>query len=165
MTTLIPEGSYRARAGAAALGTAKTGTEQVAVEIILLEGPGAGSRLTWYGYFNSDANIERAVESLRLLGWQGNDLDALDGLGSTEVFAVIGHEEYNGEWRARVKWINDMGGVALSHRFDAHQARSFAARMKGKVLSLGGSTQRPTAPAGGASGPAVNPPSSDDIPF
>lgn len=134
---LIPEGSWKARGGASDLGTAKTGTRQVAVEIVLLEGPAAGQRLTWYGYFGpSDEAFERTIESLELLGWKGDDLSDLSGIGDTEVYAVITHEpDLEGEIKARVAWINEVGGVAMSNRMDAGEKAAFAAEMKGRLLA------------------------------
>jgi hypothetical protein len=178
---MIPEGSWKAKGGAWAIGTASTGTDQVGVEIIFLEGPAKDERRTWYGYF-TDAAFERTIESLRLLGWKGSDLSDLTGIGTTEVYAVVAHEQdQHGEIRERVAWINDLGGVAMSNRMDEGSAKAFAARMRGKILALdaaGGrkpgapamrqaslpSREPPPTGAGGASH-VMPPPEDDNTPF
>jgi len=167
---LVPEGSWKARGGSYAIGTAKTGTRQIGVEIILLEGPATGRRLTWYGYFGpSDEAFERCCESLELLGWKGEDLNDFEGLGTTEVYAVIGHEpDQQGVIRSRVQWINELGGVAMADRMDAGQQAAFAAEMRGRLLARkrdggarGKRAERPTAAASGVAGQPVD----DDISF
>ena len=191
---MIEEGNWKALAREFAYGkTSGKYSEvkhQIGVLIELVEGPNAGSFATWYGYFNTDDNFDRTCEALETMGWDGKDLNALAGLGTQEFFAVIAHEEFNGEMHARVKWINSTGGgVALSNRLDAGEQATFAAQMRGKLLARshrqgGGAPaaapaqQRPTAPARGptpGAGRASTPkqaqqrvtdvPLDDDIPF
>lgn len=185
---MIAEGNWKARATEAALGFSSKGTQQVAVDLVLLEGDDAGKHITWYGYF-SDATFERTIESLRTLGWEGDDLSNLTGIDKNDVYAVIEHEDdLQGQPRARVKWINGSGGLALKERMDAGQAKAFAAQMKGRVLALkqkggaaapkppsGGSQQRQQQSAprngggqqrrGGQWDDQAPPPSDSDIPF
>ena len=176
---MIPEGTYRVRGVDAALGYSSTNNEQVAVTLEFLDGGEdvEGRQMTWYGSF-SEKVVTRTFESLRLLGWQGDDVSDLSGIGSTEAFAVVGYEDdREGNTRARVKWINGSGGVALKNRMDEDAARAFAERMKGHVLAhraKGGaaaarpngtaatSARRSGAPPRAAATPA---PDDDDIPF
>jgi hypothetical protein len=165
MTPTVPEGTWKARGGQWALTKAESsGNVMIAVEIIIKEGPAADSRLTWYGHL-TDKTFERTVESLRLLGWKGDDLSDLTGVDSNDVNVVIGYEpDLQGEIRARVQWINQIGGVVVSNRLNPSEAAIFAQRMKGRVHALkqaSGSTQqqRPT----GAQ--LSTPDTSDDIPF
>jgi hypothetical protein len=132
---MIGEGTWKVRGVAAALGMTGTGKEQVAVELEIIEGEPKGQRITWHGYF-SDATFDRTIESLRLLGWQGDDLSDLSGIGGLEALVVIEHEEYEGKVRAKAQWINGPGGIALKERLDQGQAAAFAQRMKGKILAL-----------------------------
>lgn len=189
---MIEEGNWKALAREFAYGkTSGKYSEvkyQIGVLVELLEGPNAGSMLTWYGYFNSDDNFDRTCEALETMGWDGKDLNVLTGLGTKEFFAVIAHEQdLNGEMRPRIKWINDTaGGVALSNRLDAGEQASFASQMRGSLAARrqrqGGGTvaqQRPTgqdrAPTPGAGKKASAPkqaqqrvtdvPLDDDIPF
>lgn len=138
-------GKYRARAVESGIGKASTGTEQVAV---LFELPDENLRITWYGYF-SDKAYEQTVKGLRACGWTGSDPTELDnfatsGLGANEVELVIEQEtaidaqgNQNGT-RARVRWVNvpGAGGIGLKAKLAPDEAKSFAARMKAKILAL-----------------------------
>lgn len=157
---MIAAGTYRVRGVDGALGMTGTGKEQVGVELEILEGDAKGQRITWRGYF-TDGTFDRTIESLRHLGWQGNDLADLRGINANEAVAVIEHEQYEGKLRARVQWINAPGGIALKERLDASQTAAFAARMKGRILAL---DQAKGAGASNASAPAAGTPT-DEIPF
>jgi hypothetical protein len=137
-------GKYRARAVESGLGKASTGTEQVAVKFQLLD---ENLSIVWYGYF-SDKTYERTVESLRSCGWKGSDPTELDnfatsGLGAEEVELVIEQEtsidQSGGQGtRARVRWVNKpgAGGIGLKAKMEPDEAKSFAARMKAKILAM-----------------------------
>lgn len=163
---MIEQGTYKARGVSGALGMTGTGKEQVAIELEILEGEPKGQRVTWHGYF-TDATFDRTIESLRLLGWQGTDLSDLSGVGLNEVSIVIEHEQYDGKTRARVQWINAVGGIALKERLDPGQAAAFAARMKGKILALGQAAANTPTPHDPPRGVGVGGPMNDsgDIPF
>ncbi len=172
---MIREGQWRARGCQAALGAAKNGTKQIGVDLVILDGPNEGHHITWYGYF-TDGTFERTLESLGYLGWEGSDISDLRGIGKKEVMIVIEHEpDLNGELRARVKWINEIGGVAMTTKLDPGEAKAFAAQLKGRVLALQQQKGKPAAtqqqrmtPAqerGEQPGAAQPTNSSDDIPF
>lgn len=166
---MIQEGRYKARALEGALGRAGTGSEQIAVLLEITEGEHKGHQLTWYGYF-TEKTVDRTFESLRHLGWEGDDLTDLRGIESNEVTIVVELEyDRDGEQHARVKWINSPGsGLAMRERLDDAAARVFAQRMKGAAVASrakaksNGSSAR--APAGPAVSSAVDP-ANDDIPF
>jgi hypothetical protein len=178
---LIEEGAWKARCCAWDMGTTQsTGNEQVGLDFVILEGPNTGSHITWYGYFTDDT-WERTVESLRLCGWGGSDLSDLSGVDSNEVRIVIEHEaDLQGEYRARVKWVNNLGGVAMKNRMDVGAQKAFAQKMRGRIIALGAKgpaprpqtqqTPRPAQRPTGAAVPPVQQPvmpnqSDDDIPF
>jgi len=126
-------GNYTAKAtGSFDFGTSARGTEQVAVEVEILDGEEAGRFMTWFGYF-SEKTSERTVEALRLLGWQGDDITKLEGLGSRRVSIVVEHEDYDGKTNAKIQWVNRLGGlgVKLKTPMDDKAKRVFAAKMKG----------------------------------
>jgi len=172
MTMLIEAGSWKAicREGTLAF-TNKERKPQVALGFELLEGPNVGAFITWYGYF-TDETWERTLESLRMCGWGGSDLSDLSGIDTQEVRLVIVHEpDLNGEIRARVNWVNSLGGIAVKQRMDVGEAKAFAAQMRGRIIAHGAasgrSTQRPTGAAPQPPHePSVGPGASgDDIPF
>lgn len=137
---MLNQGKYPARATQWDLGFASTGSEQIAVLFEITAGEELGRSITWYGYF-TDATYERTVESLRTMGWQGNDLATIDGLDAHEVQIVVEHEpdDKGGPPRARVKWVNKLGGsLALKTVMDDRQKQEFARKMKAKLLAMGG---------------------------
>jgi hypothetical protein len=140
VTDIYEKGTCRARAvqGNAVLGFTSGGKEQVGVLMQLLEGPNEGSHITWYGYF-TDKSVERTLESLRLLGWQGDDLFDLSTVGddeSSDVHLVIDHEtDDKGQTRAKACFINRIAGVAIKDRMNDAQAKAFAQKMRGHVLA------------------------------
>lgn len=156
---MISQGRHKARGVMGALGTTGTGKEQIAVLLEVTEGEEQGTQITWYGYF-TEKTVDRTFESLRLLGWSGDDLTDLSGLDANEVSIVIEHEhDQSGELRARVKWINGGGGLGLKEPMNAVAAKAFAERMKGAALA-----SRKKAPAGNGAKPAApRGPSPDEL--
>lgn len=131
----IPLGTQRAKAVSWALGQANTGTPQVGVEFELLDADGR-PHITWYGFF-TDKTLERTVESLRHMGWEGCDLDQLDGLDRNEVYLVIDEQpDLEGKMRARVRWVNSSGGLAMTNRLEGNDLRAFSAQMRSAILAL-----------------------------
>ncbi len=173
--TYFNPGTYRARGVTAALGLTSKGSEQVAVELTFVDGEYQGQSATWYGYF-TDKTTDRTLDSLRNLGWEGDDLADLSGIDKNEVAIVIDDEQDDhGNVRSRVRWINRAGGLALKERMNPAQLQDFAARMRGKVLAhkQGGGQQRQASAGNGgqrkppnrSSGYEAPPPNDDDIPF
>ena len=112
--SLIPEGTYPARAVGYEFGTSDNGTEQIGVAMRITQGDYAGRTLTWYGFFNSPENAQRAIRSLRACGWKGEDLTNLAGLTEQDVNIVVEVETYNGKTGNKVAWVNG-AGVAMKN--------------------------------------------------
>ncbi len=146
--TLKP-GTYNARASHATLGYTKDGKEQVGVELLVLDDDFQGERITWFGYF-TEASSERTLESLRLLGWKGDDLFDLQGIDENQVSIVVVEDEYQGKTQIKVRWINAPGGMAMKAPMSDTQAREFSARRKGAVRAFKQKSGTPK-PAGNAS--------------
>lgn len=177
---MIPIGTFKARGCEAALGYTNNGSEQVAIDFVLLEGESEGAHITWYGYF-TEKTTEHTLAALRTCGWQTDDLSDLTGCDANDVYLVIEHEDdLEGNPRARVRFINGSGGVQLKTRMDEGNAKAFAERMKGHVLAakqrspgVPAATSTRTAPANGTgnaprgrgTGPASTTRSDDDIPY
>lgn len=167
---MIDKGTYRAVPVDAALGKTGTGNEQIVVMFELADQ--SGRRIGWYGYF-TDKTFDRTVESLRHLGWTGDNLaDFTAGLpadANQEVEIVIDHEpDQEGNDRARVRWINSGRGVAVKDRLDEDQARAFGAQMRGRIAAMQGrrpSPPKPAPPKAAAHASVVRPPLSNDVPF
>lgn len=139
---MVPEGTWRARGVTAALGYTSQDGEQAGVEIVFSPDQGEdvdGRHMTWYGSFSEKAEVH-TLKALRAFGWSNDDLSNLEGIDTNEVEAVVAHEQdLQGEWRARVRFINPVGsgGVAMKTKMSEDQARAFAERMRGRVLALG----------------------------
>lgn len=128
-------GSYKARAVSSVLGVAGTGTEQVAVTFeITADGPRKGEQHVWYGFF-TDATTSRTLESLETAGWDGDSLDKPVGLGRIECEVVLGEEEYNGDMKVRVQWVNRPGGGGVKNIMTPDEAKSFNERMRGEIAA------------------------------
>jgi hypothetical protein len=82
-------------------------SDQVSVRVQLLEGTDSGQVIVWRGFL-SDKAIERTLEALENMGWDGERDDSVTS-GSTFV-SVVQHEEYEGKTRARIAFINDPAG-------------------------------------------------------
>jgi len=118
-------------------GEGKEPKKQVAINFELLEGPDAGERMVWFGYF-SDATWERTVESLRYCGFKGDDLsDVVNQKLNQEVSIVVKHEEYQGETKARVAWVNKArSGFKMTAPMANKDLALFASAMKSRVARV-----------------------------
>lgn len=131
---LVP-GTFRGKAVNWQFGKAQTGTEQIVVQFELLDGPAKGERHSWYGTFG-EKSTQRTLESLEHCGWDGDSLMDLKGMGTKEPELSCGEDEYKGEKRIRINWVNAPGGGMAMHEAytTPDQKAAFAARMKGELL-------------------------------
>lgn len=135
MSELIP-GRYSAIARQVVLGKTSTGKEQVAAEFEILAPQSlAGKTIWWYGYF-TDGAVDRTLESLEHMGWNGNGLLPADLETATtkEVSLVCEYEEYNGQKQLKVKWVNAAGG-GVKEKLDDGSALALNERLKGTLLA------------------------------
>lgn len=135
MAYMISEGAHTAVARSFELGETSKGNQQIAVLFEIVEGVDQGCTIVWYGHF-TDKTTDRTMESLRYCGWTCNDVTVLTGLGSKLVQIVVEHEtqqegKHEGQQRARVRWVNRLGGgaIKLEKPMDANAKRMFAAKM------------------------------------
>lgn len=171
----IQPGTYRARgvAGATQFGVAKTGTEQIGVTFTLLDNDDQPTleTITWVGFF-SEAAMPRTLEALKTCGW---DIDATGYAGEPDVATniveiVVIAEEYEGESRIRVKWVNPIGGgkFAFAQPLDPTAKASLMSRIKAHKATTGGASaprpaKKPAAPARYA--PDPDPANGEELPF
>jgi hypothetical protein len=173
--------TYRAKATLWDLGETETGKEQVAVEFMILTPDADVDRITWFGFF-TEKTFDRTIESLRIMGWTGNDLSDLQGLDTNEVDLVIADEEYKGKWTPKVRWVNRAGGFALKAPLSGEKKKAFAAQMRDRIKAFDASSGEPKPKAAPAQQPrretrganagrpipfddAPPPMTDDDIPF
>jgi hypothetical protein len=146
----IEEGRHPARAVSWQLSTVgKNETPCEEIEFEITDGEAKGERIVWNGWL-TPAAMEFTVKALRTCGWKGDDIENIEALDSP-VILVIEHEEYKGETRAKVKFINDPNYVGLGKKMAKDTATSIASRVKNH---LAGVVDPPAPPVG-----------DDDIPF
>lgn len=137
----IGAGNYVARAVDAEFGVSKTGSDFVQIHFAIQEGEHAGQTITAWLYFTEKTNA-RSLESLRHMGctFPDNDASNLTGYDANNVEIVVAEEEYNGVSRAKVQWVNALGGgrVKIEHPMDVGRKAAFRARMLGHVASTAG---------------------------
>jgi hypothetical protein len=144
----------RAKAIGAAIGKASTGTHQIAIEFQYLDEQGG---ITYYGPL-TDAAFEYTMKAIRTAGFQGDDLSnlsSLTGEQTPEVMLVVEPDDYNGKVTMKVRFINSMGGLALTNALQGDELSAFAKKMKGKIVAFDRSAGAPRAkPAQKRSAPA-----------
>lgn len=134
---MLAEGKYTATVSEHSQVTLheKTGNEEIRVLCeIVDEGDAKGALRTWRGYF-TEGTAERTVESLRYMGWKGDDITNIVLEKGVKFQIVIKHEEYEGKIQEKVAWINRLQSVYVGQPMDDARKRSFAQRMKGLVLA------------------------------
>lgn len=161
-TDIIPAGKYRALCRSVQFATTKKGDEQVVIGFEFLDANGQpdGYHMSYFGMFGENS-IDFTIEALRNCGWTGDDLAELpqlaeEGKLASEVSLVVVHETYEGETRAKVKFVNRTGGgkLKLERPLDDQSLKSFAQRMKSRVRAAGrdGGERRPSNGAGARGG-------------
>jgi len=169
---MIEPGYYNARATAAAYGHTSKGTDQIAVDFVITSSANPqyqGAHITWYGFLTKDT-ATRTLEALIACGC--TDLNTLEGLSANEVQLDVRHEpNLQGEMRARVAFVNKLGGIAMKSRMSNEEARSVTSRWQGKFAALrarGASSSpnaRPASKGTPHDPPASTSPEDDNIPF
>ena len=159
----IPNGKYRAKAKEWLLTEiGANATPAVSVDFVFSD-PELG-KIIWDGWL-TDAAADRTLEALRYCGWEGTDINDLQGLDANEVELVIEQEDYNGRSYPKVKWVNRAGGLAHKTPLVGDKARAFAQTMKDRIRALDAAKgTRPAAKSQSRSGPAGPdaPPLTDD---
>lgn len=178
----LPAGRYPAHATKAEFRTSQnTGTEWIAVTFTIDEGEHQGAEVEWWGFLSEKA-VGRTMETLLTMGFTGDDvLDFIDRCPESAPAAVVLKtevEEYKGQFKARVKYVDKPGGSSLgvpADERDAIRARTKAAMAEARArLGL----PAPSRAIGGGQGakaakpaarPAPPPPEDEnqdaDIPF
>jgi len=103
----------------------------------------AGEHITYYGYL-SDAALEYTLKALAAMGWDAAQHDGrIDVLNGTDLLLghkveiVVDEEEYEGKVRAKVRFVNEIGG-GMGERMAPEEGRSFAAQLRAKILAAKG---------------------------
>lgn len=163
---MINDGIYECKAtGVAEYGVTDTGTDQIAVEVEIYgpEKEVIETRNTYLSFTEKAAPY--AIDKLRALGFNGESLADLVGLGSKVARCSVKTEEYQGKMSQKVDVFGDKG-PAFKTAMSPENKRQFAARFN-NLLSAPKGVSR-AANGGGSKGTAGVPfmPGDDDsIPF
>lgn len=171
--SLIPEGKYSAGIVGASFGKSKNNNWQIAIQcqIDAADADAPGELIAYVGTF-TDAATPITFEAIRGCGYDGDDLEEFKMLADKgqlgPVVIVIEHETYEGDTRARIKFINRPGGGAFKFKeeMSAQDVRGFAASMKAAMRSH---TRPAPKKQDGARGPApaargTSPARRDEVP-
>jgi hypothetical protein len=136
----MKKGTHRARAIAAVLTeTANSGRELVFVKFGLVEN--MNDTIAWQSYFGDNKDrggktlTERTIDALRVCGWKGDDLMDLSSVTANEVEIVVQEEEYQGETRLKVRYVQEVGTAAkfMPEPMAPTNAARLAARIKPRI--------------------------------
>jgi hypothetical protein len=150
---MIAEGKYEAKVTGIVLSEGKN-AEQVLIEFELTAPEVAGQNITAYRSL-SDKAAEYTVKDLQTLGVSGLTDQELEAAIDKRCQIVVQHEEYDGKTRAKVKFINPLGGLSMATPLQDDKKRLLAAKMKG--LFAASSKPKPA--------PKPQEPVPDDLPF
>ena len=134
----IELGRFMGKAVEYDFGETAQGNPQICVVCEITEGDYKGRQYLWYGFFNTKDNTERTFQSLMYFGWNGKEIDKLEGLGSKEAQCVLEEDVYDGKKRTRVAFVNAAGsdGIAMKKRYSPQERVGFAARLKGNLVEF-----------------------------
>lgn len=129
-----------------------TNTPQVVAYFEILDGPMRGIVLPWFGFFTDDSR-ERTRESLRLLGWDGDDLRSIDDfvLNNEVSVTVEVDTTSDGKTRARVAWVNQPGAGFIRLKNAVRTEKEFDTFLSAAMGENNGGASKGGASKGGAS--------------
>lgn len=150
--------------------------KQVSGTFKLLDPPG-NPTVNWYGSFSSTVMggtgktvAQRTVESLRYVGFKGNDFLELENQKLDQIVSItIEHEvsEKDGKTYLKVGWVNQLGGgvIKIARPLSTEDKRKFAAMMRdslAKVPEVDGERHESTSNAPATNGSPSSSPAEDD---
>lgn len=156
MSNLLAPGKYIGIPTGAILAETSKGDPQAAIAFDL---PEVGASLNYFGFF-TEKTERRTIEALRYCGWTGSDITDLSSIGidrNVRVELVVEIDEYNGERRNKIAWVNRPGGIQAAKPLNPATKAAFAARIKGLVVDVTKSTGTDAAFKAGADAPAPTP--------
>jgi hypothetical protein len=138
-SNLLPEGTYRAQPASWWWDESTNGNYYLHL-VFPVDHEGHSHEVNARLFF-TDAAADRAIESLRYLGWTDDDLSRITenaGFTPALVSIVVEHETNDkGHTFARVKWINRLGGGSGPRNAPpAASLYAFANNLRGKVAAV-----------------------------
>lgn len=163
-------GQFIGKAVGVEYGRTKNGNEFIAVAMQCGDEMG-----TWIGYLNTDDNITRTLESLRLMGWAGNDAGAItvDDLPGYVQVDVRQDKDKDGKLRfddagqaiGRPAFINPVTGRRMGEPMDPGSRKAIGLRLRAKAAAAAVVSPVLTAPVQSRGAPEQPPlPNDEDMP-
>lgn len=123
---IAPESIYEARCIAIGIETTMKGDDYISADFDVVSGDETYT-VEWRGWL-TEKTERKTMETLRLLGWQGDDIYndlAAEGCLRNKVELDVRHEEYKGKTTARVSFINgpDLDPAATEKKREAKRDR------------------------------------------
>lgn len=109
---------------------------------------------------------EYSMKKLRMLGWTGDDVTELTGIGANEVDVRVYEETYNGKTQTKCEIVFGGGGFKFKNQLDDRGKKAFAAQLRALAKSIPASGAQSQQRATGANGtrPQQGPPDRDFAP-
>ena len=158
----FPEGPYRGKIVGQRLSKAGTGTEQLELDVVVLDESSRGLTRTVYHYF-TPRSIEFTHEVLRELGFTGQKIECLDprspgfvNLSGVECELYCTHDEYRG--RVYEKWRINTRRKRVAAPLDLNEMNRIETVFANGLKQLGRESTRPIVrPAQAVSPPTYTP--------
>lgn len=154
----LPEGRYTGRAtGEIAFDVNDKGTESVLIPLQFTT-PGWEDRgVTFIGYLTAAA-APYTFKKMRSMGWTGDSLTDMTGMGDAEVAIEIRYEEHEGKERMKVDvWPNGPRTIQAKNEVKGRDLDALSKRLQGHILQ----SKQAMATKGAAPARAWTPPPSN----
>jgi hypothetical protein len=111
-----------------------------------------GKSIAWFGSFASQESTDITLKTLRTMGWDGKSPlgipdgknGCIVGLGGNEVLIVVQHQTYDGETRAKVAFVNPVGGMGFKNPLDGGALSKLNDRVRRHIGATAPRTAGPT---------------------
>lgn len=120
----------------AQFGETKAGAPKLLMHFQVSSGEFSGEVMPWEGYFSTDKTTAGVIKALRTLGFKDDDLSLLPAATLTKAVSVtVVDDEYNGEKRTKLKWIDEASAFKLKTTMSPDQLKKWADAMRPKMAS------------------------------
>jgi hypothetical protein len=139
-TTLVAIGEYVARGikGSEQYAPADNGEPQIAVDMQIEGGDFEGASMTVVFSFSGKAP-EYSIKKLRMMGWQGDNLEDLSGIDANAIPVRVFDHTHNGKTYRKMEVVyGGEGKFKFQKQMDARQKRGFAQAFMGLAKTIPG---------------------------
>lgn len=129
MTDAIVAGTYNMKPVEWEVGETSKGGDQVAFSFEFVDGPYAGQRLAWYGFF-SEAALPYTIKSLVAMGWDRNpaSFETCKSVVPCQV-TIESYTNAEGKTVQQTRVARVGAGLAMAKKFDDAEKKAFSSRL------------------------------------